>query len=74
MLITPCHNPAARPATPRRRRGPCTFKQRDLTAAVKAVAKAGAEVTGIRITPDGNIVVSVGKTLEPVQENEWDNV
>lgn len=74
MVITPSHNPATSPATPRRRRGPCTFKQRDLTAAVKAVAKAGVEVTGVRIAPDGNIVVSVGRTPDPVPENEWDNV
>jgi hypothetical protein len=45
-----------------------------LTAAVKAVARAGVEVTGVRIAPDGNIVVSVGRTPEPVLENEWDNV
>ncbi len=74
MSITPSHTPVAGPDAPRRRRGPCTFKQRDLTAAVKAIAKAGVEVTGVRIAPDGNIVVSVGKTPEPTLENDWDNV
>ena len=74
MSITPFHNPTESPTPRRRGRGPCTFKQRDLTAAVKAVAKAGVEITGVRIAPDGNIVVSVGRAQEPVPENEWDNV
>ena len=55
MSITPSETPARTPATPRRRRGPCTFKQRDATAAVKAVAKAGVEITGVKIAPDGSI-------------------
>jgi hypothetical protein len=40
---------------------------------VKAVAKAGVEVTGVKIAPDGNIVVSVGRGSEPTAQNEWDN-
>jgi hypothetical protein len=74
MLITPAEGCATTPTTSRRRRGPCAFKQRDVTAAVKAVAKAGMKVTGVRIAPDGNIVVSVGTGPDPVPENEWDNV
>jgi hypothetical protein len=70
MLSIPFDRSAGTPAAPRRRRGPCTFKQRDVTAAVRAVAKAGVEVTA----PDGNIVVSVGRGAEPVPENEWDNI
>jgi hypothetical protein len=50
------------------------FKQRDVTAAVRAVAKAGVEVTGVKIAPDGNIVVSVGRGPEPIPQNEWDNI
>jgi hypothetical protein len=38
-------------------RAPCTFKQRDLTAAVKAVAKAGVEVARVEIDRDGKIIV-----------------
>jgi hypothetical protein len=74
MSITSSDTPAPTPATPRRRRGPCTFKQRDVTAAVKAVAKAGVEVTGVKIAPDGNIVVSIGRGAEPIPQNEWDNI
>jgi hypothetical protein len=74
MLSIPFDRSAGTPAAPRRRRGPCTFKQRDVTAAVRAVAKAGVEVTGVKIAPDGSIVVSVGRGAEPVPENEWDNI
>jgi hypothetical protein len=49
---------------------PGKAKQRDVTAAVKAGAKAGVEVTGVKIAPDGNIVVSV----EPIPQNGWDNI
>jgi hypothetical protein len=35
----------------------CTFRQRDLTAAVKAVAKAGIEVARVEIGRDGKIVL-----------------
>jgi len=45
-----------------------------VTAAVRAVAKAGMEVTGVKIGPDGNIVISVGRGPESVPENEWDNI
>ena len=74
MSITPSDNPVATPVTPRRRRGPCSFRQRDVTAAVRAVVKAGVEVTGVRIAPDGNIVVSVARGPDAIPENEWDNI
>jgi hypothetical protein len=45
-----------------------------VTAAVKAVAKAGVEVTGVKIAPDGNIAVLVGRGSEPIPPNEWDNI
>ncbi len=38
-------------------RGNCTFKQRDVTAAVKAVVAAGVTVARIEIDRDGKIVV-----------------
>jgi len=74
MSTTPSANPAATPATPRKRRRPCTFKQRDVTAAVKAVVKAGVEITGVKIAPDGNILVSVGCASQPMPKDEWDNI
>jgi hypothetical protein len=60
-------------------RGPCTFRQRDMTAAVKAVAAAGMEVARVEIDPTtGRIVVTVARASEPAAEsvggNEWDAV
>ena len=55
-------------------RGPCTFRQRDLMAAVKAVTKAGCEVARVEVGKDGKIVVVTGKTEAPAagDTNEWD--
>lgn len=40
-------------------RGNCTFRQRDVTAAVKAVVAAGREVERVEIEPDGRIRIVV---------------
>ncbi len=59
-------------------RGECTFRQRDLTAAVKGVRDAGVEVERVEIDKNGKIVVITGKTngVEPEAKqegaNEWD--
>jgi hypothetical protein len=54
-------------------RGPCTFRQRDLTAAVKAMVAAGCQVQRAEIDPaTGKIVVIVGKPAEP-SKNEWED-
>ena len=42
-------------------RGPLTFKQRDVTAAVKAVIAAGAEVSRVEVGKDGKIAVITTK-------------
>jgi hypothetical protein len=42
-------------------RGNCTFRQRDLTAAVKAVATAGIELSRVEIDRDGRIILVTGK-------------
>jgi hypothetical protein len=41
-------------------RAPCTFKQRDLARAIRAIASAGVEGR-VEIGRDGKIVVIVGK-------------
>ena len=55
-------------------RGPLTFKQRDLTRAVKAVKKAGGGK--VWIAKDGTIHISVladADTVDQVEEgNPWD--
>jgi hypothetical protein len=49
-------------------RGRCGFKQRDVTAAIKAVVAAGCEVARAEIEPTGKIVVVTmsGKPQEQV--------
>lgn len=58
-------------------RGPCTFKQRDLTAAVKAVIAAGCEVARAEVDKEGRIIVITGKPADASSNNEageWDDL
>ena len=58
-------------------RGSCTFRQRDVTKAVKAVAAAGVEIARVEIDRNGKIIVIMGKpaeTTEDAERNEWDDV
>jgi len=60
-------------------RGPVTFKQRDLCAALRATVQAGQTVDRIEIRRDGTIVVVLGSgKMLPVDDatcaNEWDVV
>jgi len=57
-------------------RGPCTFKQQDVTRALRATAAAGIEVRRVEIDKDGKIVLVTGKSAvleSSVQEgsNDW---
>lgn len=68
-------------------RKPLTFRQRDVTAAIRAAMRAGKTVKYVTIKPDGMIVLDfeLGETT-PTQEpagwndyldgkpNEWDEV
>jgi hypothetical protein len=53
-------------------RGECTFRQRDVTAALKAAKDAGAEVERVEIDKAGKIVVIMGKPNGNQGTNEWD--
>lgn len=58
-------------------RAPATFRQQDVTRAVRAVAAAGVNIARIEIAKDGRIVIIAG--VEPTQsgeleKNEWDRV
>ena len=54
-------------------RGPCTFKQADLTRALVAAKKAGIDIRRFEIE-NGKIVVITGKPeSEPEQANDLDN-
>lgn len=41
-------------------RGPSTFRQRDLTAAIRAVKAAGVGVARVEVDRDGRIVIVPG--------------
>ena len=62
-------------------RGPCTFKQQDVTRVLRAAAAAGIEVQRIEVGKDGKIIVVAGKaaaaeTNTEIAErtNPWDNI
>jgi len=59
-------------------RGPTTFRQRDVAAAIKAVTAAGYDVLRVEVDKAGKIVVvtSKGATATPENvddRNEWDS-
>ena len=49
-------------------RGPCTFRQRDVTAAVRAVVDAGVQVARVEVGTDGKISIVIGEVGKPVNE------
>jgi hypothetical protein len=59
-------------------RGRCTFRQRDLTKAVKAVIAAGLHVAGVKVSAQGEIEIVTGDEKmqdSPAQgANEWDHI
>jgi hypothetical protein len=58
-------------------RGPCTFKETDLTRALKAAKKAGVDVARAEVARDGTIVLVLNTRDNrlPVRErNEWDEL
>jgi hypothetical protein len=61
-------------------RGSQTFRQTELTRAVKAIVAAGVEVASVEIDiKDGKIIVVARKSTETgvegaPEQNEWDDV
>jgi hypothetical protein len=47
-------------------RGPTTFRQRDVTAAIKAAAAAGLLVARVEIDKSGKIVIVTGAQQEQI--------
>ena len=57
--------------------GRCTFREVDLTRALRAAKKAGADVARAEVARDGKIVLVLKKSGEapPLSErNEWDEI
>ena len=57
-------------------RGPVTFRQRDLTRAIKGAKAAGVGVTRVVIDKEGRIIVEManGEGEIAAERNEWDEV
>jgi hypothetical protein len=58
-------------------RGPCTFKHRDVAAAIKAGFKAGAAHVRVEIDKKtGKMLVHVSKSeiADSIDKNEWDEL
>lgn len=56
-------------------RAPCTFRQRDAEALVRAVRKGGCEIARVEVRPDGTIVAFTGKPEAiATHQNPWDEV
>jgi hypothetical protein len=59
-------------------RAPSTFRQQDVTRAVKAVSAAGVHIARIEIDKTGKIVIiaadAIGRSSEMVEANERDRV
>jgi hypothetical protein len=57
--------------------GRCTFREVDLTRALRAVRKAGAQVARAEIARDGKIVLVLnkdGQAPSTTEGNEWDEI
>jgi hypothetical protein len=59
-------------------RAPSTFRQQDVTRAVKAVAAAGVHIARIEIDKAGKIIIIAADATDGLAEvtemNEWDRV
>jgi hypothetical protein len=59
-------------------RAPATFRQQDVTRAVKAVTAAGLHIARVEIDKSGKIVIisadAIDRAGEVTEANEWDRV
>jgi hypothetical protein len=50
-------------------RAPSTFRQADVTKAVKAVRSAGVDIVRVEVTRDGRIVIVTAEAQPSVQDD-----
>ena len=50
-------------------RAPCTFRQADVTKAVKGVRAAGEAIMRVEVAKDGRIVIVTGEAQSAVQDD-----
>ena len=59
-------------------RAPSTFRQQDVTKAIKAVAAAGVHIARVEIDKTGKIVIITAHATDrpdrKTEANEWDRV
>jgi hypothetical protein len=56
-------------------RAPSSFRQQDVTQAVKAVAAAGVGIARVEIDKSGKItIIAEPHGAPPPRDNEWDTV
>jgi hypothetical protein len=64
--------------TPRRKRRPSVFRERDVTRAIASTMKAGLSVAATEIARDGSIRIVTGAPerteIASASANEWDEV
>jgi hypothetical protein len=54
-------------------RAPATFRQQDVTRAIRAAIAAGVDIARIEVAKDGRIIIVTAAHTEPKAEaNEWD--
>lgn len=55
-------------------RGKLSFKQRDVTRAIKGAAAAGVDIGSVQIDRDGKIVIVPASQVSIQEPNEWDQL
>jgi hypothetical protein len=57
-------------------RAPSTFRQQDVTRAVKAVSAAGVHIARVEIDKSGKIVIITAHPTDQMttEANEWDRI
>ena len=57
-------------------RGPCTFRERDVTRAIRGVEAAGKKIRKVEVDKDGKVVIVIAQDDDDAavdsEKNEWD--